>query len=338
MCSQWPTVTEGLYSVPPGLAVRFVLSNCHDTTAAIKRFTDFCQKYDISNPFPLTQSALCYFVAYLGRAGLAPTTVKVYLSALRRQQIERELPAPDHANMPKLGAVQGGAAKVHALSTSTERVRLPITPDILRAIKGIWAETALQYNTIMCWAIASMAFFVFFRLGELLVEPGVTFDPARHLSGSDVAVDSRDTPTLLKVHLKTFKTDQLRKGVDIFIGKTGDELCPLAAVLAFMAVCGQRHGPLFRLQTGDHCTKEFFVEKLRLALRRAGLNPADYAGHSFRIGAATMAAERGIPDSTIKALGRWRSSAFLSYIRNSRDSLAQASSILSIPPPSADTH
>ena len=114
--------------------------------------------------------------------------------------------------MPKLGAVQGGAAKVHALSTSTERVRLPITPDILQAIKGIWAETASQYNTIMCWAIASMAFFGFFRLGELLVEPGATFDPAPHLSGSDVAVDSRDTPTLLKVHLKTSKTDQLRKG------------------------------------------------------------------------------------------------------------------------------
>ena len=203
----------------------------------------------------------------------------------------------------------------------------------MRAIKGIWAESASEYDTIMFWAIAVMAFFGFFRLGELLVGSGTTFDPAQHLSGVDVAVNSRDKPTLLKVRLKMSKTDQLRKGVDIFIGRTGDDICPVAAVLAFIAVRGQRHDPLFMLRSGEPCAKEFFVGKLRLVLRQTGLNPEDYARHSFRIGAAITAAKRGLPDSTIKALERWRSSAFMTYIHTTRDLLAQASPILSNPSP-----
>ena len=37
--------------------------------------------------------------------------------------------------------------------------------------------------------------------------------------------------------------------------------------------------------------------------------------HSLQIGAATTAAAAGIPTHTIKQLGRWRSSAYRSYIR-----------------------
>ena len=51
---------------------------------------------------------------------------------------------------------------------------------------------------------------------------------------------------------------------------------------------------------------------VRLALARAGIPTSGYFSHSFRIGAATSAAEA---DSTIQALGRWTSSAFMTYIR-----------------------
>ena len=40
-----------------------------------------------------------------------------------------------------------------------------------------------------------------------------------------------------------------------------------------------------------------------------------YAGHSFRIGAASTAAANGIEVSIIQTLGRWISSAYLDYIR-----------------------
>ena len=47
-----------------------------------------------------------------------------------------------------------------------------------------------------------------------------------------------------------------------------------------------------------------------------GSSPSVYTGHPFCIGAATAAAERGIPPTTIQRLGRWSSSAFESYIRS----------------------
>ena len=70
------------------------------------------------------------------------------------------------------------------------------------------------------------------------------------------------------------------------------------------------------------------MARVRDALTRAGYACQDYAGHSFRIGAATTAAAAGIPDSTIQALGRWSSAAFLRYIRTPRDRLALLSASL----------
>ena len=184
----------------------------------------------------------------------------------------------------------------------------------------------------MNWAICTLAFFGFFRLGEILLTT-TNFDPERHLEAGDVAIDSRQNPSLLKVHLKCSKTDQLQKGVDIYIGKTGDDICPIAAVLSFLAIRGQEPGPLFVCCDSTPYTKGRFIPKLRSALQAAGLVGPNFAGHSFRIRAATTAAERGIEDSTIKALGRWHSSAFLAYVCTPSEHLATIFRTLSTSPP-----
>ena len=176
-------------------------------------------------------------------------------------------------------------------------------PSILRAIKSVWSSSATEHDTIMNWAICTLAFFGFFRLGEILLTTANQFDPKRHIAVGDVAVDSRQNPSLVRVHPKCSKTDQLRKGVDIYIGKTRDDICPVAAVLSVHAIRGQKPSPLFVCYDSPPCTKGRFIPKLRSALHAAGLVGPNFAGLSFRIGAATTAAERGIEDSTIKARG-----------------------------------
>lgn len=44
------------------------------------------------------------------------------------------------------------------------------------------------------------------------------FDPAKHLSWGDLAADNTEAPTVLRVRLKQSKTDQLRQGVEVFVG------------------------------------------------------------------------------------------------------------------------
>ena len=64
------------------------------------------------------------------------------------------------------------------------------------------------------------------------------------------------------------------------------------------------------------------MDKVRDALEKAGVDQSKYCSHSFRIGAATTAAERGIEDAVIKTLGRWRSQTYLEYVKIPREQLA----------------
>ena len=72
------------------------------------------------------------------------------------------------------------------------------------------------------------------------------------------------------------------------------------------------------------------MSAVRAALETAGLDQSRYCGHSFRIGVATEAAKKGIEDAIIKSLGRWKSLAYLEYIKIPRSDLVHYSSVLAL--------
>ena len=197
-------------------------------------------------------------------------------------------------------------------------------------MRGVWVQEVAPptFDQRMLWAASLTAFFGFCRSGEVTIGNGSTYDADVHLSIRDVAVDCKAAPTMISL-LRRTKTDQARKGVKIVLRKTGRELCPVKALLEFLEVRGMDPGPLFRLSDGQPLTRQRFVEEVRRALLKANLPAKDFAGHSFRIGAATSASAAGVEDSTIQALGRWKSSAFLKYIRASPKHLARVSKMLS---------
>ena len=235
------------------------------------------------------------------------------------------LPEPrEFSSLPRLRLVQSGIQRAHA-SQADAKVRLPITPSILYRLKEFWTPQQTDRDVVMIWAAAVMCFFGFFRAGEITVPTASSFDAAKHLAWGDVAVDSIECPQTLKIHLKKSKTDQLGRGVDIYIGKTEDPLCPVVAATHYMSMRGSETGPFFQRQSGQPLTKGHFTAKVREALKAVGLPEENFAGHSFRIGAATAAASVGIEDSVIRTMGRWSSSAFLVYIRTPREHLASFS-------------
>ena len=109
-------------------------------------------------------------------------------------------------------------------------------------------------------------------------------------------------------------TYQLGSGLDIVLGHTYQDICPVAAVMAYLAVRRDGEDPLFKFVDGQCLINERFTCHIQEALAALGLHSADYAGHSFRIGTVTTAAQVGLEDSTIRTLGRWKSNAYLSYI------------------------
>ena len=62
--------------------------------------------------------------------------------------------------------------------------------------------------------------FGFFRLGEILLQSGCTYDSNIHLSVGDVAVDNVEDLKMVQISLKHFKTDQFGQGSKIYVGRT----------------------------------------------------------------------------------------------------------------------
>ena len=141
--------------------------------------------------------------------------------------------------MPRLEQVLKGA-KVNQgrQGENIPNQKLPITLAILRQIKGLWKPHEQDHDHIMLWAACCTCLFGFFCPGEITSPTLSGFNPSTHLSFDDLAVDNPQQPSLIQLNLKESKTDPFRKGVQIVIGSTQDELCPATAVLAYLATRG----------------------------------------------------------------------------------------------------
>ena len=113
-------------------------------------------------------------------------------------------------------------------------------------------------------------------------------------------MDNTADPQYLEVHIKASKTDPFCHGVSIYLGRSQADLCPVSAVLAYMVLNDTTPGPFFFFADGRYLTRDRFDLSVRAALRMQGVDDSRYSDHSFRIGAITTAALRGLPDSLIK--------------------------------------
>ena len=151
-------------------------------------------------------------------------------------------------------------------------------------------------------------------MGEVVTPGDDIFDPTCHLAKGDVRINDLQDPKFVVVRIKSSKTDSFRQGVSIYLVRARDNLCLVATVLGYMVQRGTEGGPLFTFEDGRLLTRGWFVSEVRKALTEMGHNGALNAGHSFRIGAVTTAAQKGVQDSLIKTLGQ-ESGAYTGYIQ-----------------------
>ena len=79
--------------------------------------------------------------------------------------------------------------------------------------------------------------------------------------------------------------------------KTSSDLCPVTVVLNYLVVREAREGPLFIFRDGHFLMRQRLVQHVREVLESVGEDHSQYCSHSFRIGAATVAAGHGLEDS-----------------------------------------
>ena len=201
----------------------------------------FCELYNLP-PLPVSERVACLFVAFLVHQGLKPQSIDVYLSAVRHLQVVAGLPPMLRNQWPRLQYLLRGVKR--SQDSAPNRVRLPITAPIMQQLQAAWARAppAQQFEATMLWAAACMGYFGFMRAGEFTTSS--SNDPPAILA-SDVAVDSHTNPSMLRILLQRDKTDPFGKGVVICVGRTNAAMCPVAALLGYLAVRPAGEGPLF---------------------------------------------------------------------------------------------
>ena len=279
------------------------------------------------NPFPTSELQLRYFASWLSDQVSFPT-IKLYLAGIRFAHIENRLTDP-FADAPLLHLLLRGIKRTNGLSYQR---RLPINMSVMRQLKGALADDPqfAPQDKLMLWSAFTLAFFGFLRSSEFTSPSSSYFNSLIHLSRSDI---SFTTDGSLILQLKSSKTDSFRKGCSITLAPSGRSVCAVRAMLRYLDHQPPRSAtpPVFLLyraishQGQSHLNLAPPAPTLRLPHK-------SYASHSFRIGAATTAAEAGLPPWLIQTLGRWSSNCYTQYIRAPASILQTVSAKLATTP------
>ena len=121
----------------------------------------------------------------------------------------------------------------------------------------------------MLWAACCTCFFGFLHSGEITVPLQKDYDSTGHLSYGDVTFDSKKHPSAAQIKIKASKTDPFRKEVTIHVGRTNNDLSPVAALAAYTTIRGTNDGPFFVLDNQAPLTREQWTVFIIIILNNA---------------------------------------------------------------------
>jgi len=257
------------------------------------------------------------FAAWADEQGLpampaAPETVTAYITALADQglaagTIGRRLIAigQAHANQgfqldthhPLIAATMKGIRRTLGAAQTPKDALL--TEDIRAMMKGL----PEGLSDLRDRALLLVGFAGALRRSELV-----------GLDVEDVSFEQEG----MVLTLRRSKTDQEGQGQTIAIphGRHA-ATCPVQALQEWLAAAGIAAGPIFRAVdrhgniAAARLSDRAVANIVKRAAAAAGLDPADYAGHSLRSGMATAAARAGASERSIMNQTRHRSVAMV---------------------------
>ena len=131
----------------------------------------------------------------------------------------------------------------------------------MQKIQVVLSRRPVSFSTKMLWAACCVAYFGFLRSSEFTVQRQGRYDSSIHLSLSNIALDNRSSLSVVLIRLKQSKTDPFRQGVYIYLGKTGQSICPVSAMVQYLAMRRRAQGPLSSSKT-ERCSPDKFSRHL----------------------------------------------------------------------------
>ncbi len=237
------------------------------------------------------------FITFLHRERSPASSIASILSALSYKH--KFLGYQDPTKDFKINQLLQSVRKVKSEGDS----RLPITIVLLeRLITAIPLLGLSTYEILLYKAMFLLCFHFALRVGEVTSSP--------HNLLLHQLVVATNTIELTFISYKHSQGNLQKHTIH-----TSDNLhCPVFAMKSNQAKRGTSEGPLFTL-LGKAVPRQAFSNNLKKLIQLVGENPSSYSSHSFRIGAASYWATKGLSELQIKNMGRWKSNALFKYIR-----------------------
>ena len=189
---------------------------------------------------------------------------------------------------------------------------LPLSPSILRKIYSY-----LDMNNaadLALWCSYLTAFYGLLRKKSTVPETSdLSEEP--YLKKRHLQVDRRNN--MVYIYIGYSKTNNFCTR-DIVIPVPGNNDAALDLVRHLTAlydrVNSSEDSPAFTFKANQFISYTSFTSRLKTLLRKAGLNPDLFSGHSFRRGGATFLYNCGGSTVMIQASGDWSSQCFTRYL------------------------
>ncbi|XP_053390619.1 uncharacterized protein LOC128553483 [Mercenaria mercenaria] len=257
--------------------------------------------------FPASVPNLLLFIAHCYKIGFAPTTTSTYISAIGYYHKLHQMP-----DLTTSFLIKKTLQWFHNNKKQIDK-RLPITTHVLcRPLDSLSFINTSYFIRTMLKAMYLVAFHAFLRVGEIAATGKMSDNT---LSVTDVTfIYSGSQLEGFELRMSKYKHCKGDPKV-LFVKANHSAACPVAALKEYLHLRRASSGPVFGFMDGTAVSRTFFSTQLKLSLNWAGLAHARYKGHSFRIGAASSAAQQSFSEETIKLMGRWSPDAFKKYIR-----------------------
>ncbi|MDZ4042537.1 MAG: site-specific integrase [Eubacteriales bacterium] len=245
-------------------------------------FVRWCNLND-AGPLPASVKTVGAYVTTLAEEGFKVSTITRRVSAISQAH-----QAAGHASPTQAWPVRTILAGIRRARGSAQEGKAPVLTEDLRQMISTLPTGILGTRDR---ALLLLGFAGAFRRSELV--------------GLDVA-DLDFTREGLRVTIRRSKTDQDGRGrlIGIPYG-SNPTTCPVRALEDWIEASSIEEGPVFhainrhgQIQAGRLSDKAVALVVKRAA-HAAGLDPANFAGHSLRAGLATSAAAAGVSERAI---------------------------------------